>query len=133
MSFKAVLVVEEESFSVLRFEWAFSQQTDELGRPTSRVEGGILRLELDAPPSELLSQWAHSNNKQLDGVLNIYEADRASVRDQVKFFAAHCVQFSKHFQDAHATQGLILKLTLSANKLRFGELEVDNRWPDAAG
>ena len=133
MSFKAVLLVQGESFAVRNFHWAVSQHTDALGRPEARVQGGTLEIELDAPPSEMLTHWATNDTKRHDGVVNVYEADSASVRDEVKFFDAYCVQFNKHFQDAHAAAGMTLRLTLSANKLQYAEVEVDNRWPDVAG
>lgn len=133
MSFKAQLVVQDEIFTLRHFSWALSQQTDVLGRPDARVQGGTVEIELDAQPSAVLAFWATDDTKRFDGVVNVFEADSESVRDQVQFFDAHCVALSKHFQDAHAAQGMTMRLTLSANKLQYAEMEIDNHWPDVAG
>ena len=132
MSFKAELVVEDQTFTVRQFSWAVSQQTDQLGRPDARVHGGTLELTLDAPPSDLLQGWARSHTRRLDGVVNVYEDDKNAIRDVVRFFAAHCTSFHRDFQDAHAAQGMTTVLSLSANKIQYAELEVHNRWPDVA-
>ena len=132
MSFRAELVIQDEIFVVRQFSWAISQQTDQLGRPDARVHGGTLELTLDAPPSDLLQDWARSHTKRLNGRVQVYEADSATVRDVVSFFAAHCTSLHRDFQDAHAAQGMTMVLALSANKLQYAKMEVHNRWPDIA-
>lgn len=132
MSFSASLLIEGETFTVRHFQWAISQQTDELGRPAARVQGGTIAITLDSQPSEVLEHWALDDTKRFDGVLHVLEADSYAIRDQLKFFGAHCVGLAKQFQDAGATQGMAMHLTLSADKLQFAEAELANNWPDAA-
>ncbi len=132
MSFKAELVVQGQTFAVRHFQWAIRQHTDELGRPDARVHGGTLELELAAQPSELLEHWALNDTHRLDGMVIVLEPDSPTVRDKVKFFGAYCVGFEKNFQDAHAVGGMTMRLSLSANKLQYDEVEIDNKWPDAA-
>ena len=133
MSFHAQLSVQDEVFTVRQLSWTISQATDVLGRPDARVRGGTVEMELDAQPSELLHFWATDDMKRLDGAVVFFEADRAAIRDRLAFFDAHCVQFSKQFQDANSRRGMTMRLTLSANKLQFGEMEIHNNWPDLAG
>ena len=133
MSFYAQLLVQEEVFTVSQVSWSLDQATDVLGRPDAQVRGGTVEIELAAQPSEVLHFWATDDTKRFDGVLTFFEADRAAVRDRLAFFEAHCVRLSKHFQDANASRGMTMRLTLSANKLRFGEVEIHNNWPDGAG
>jgi len=132
MSFSAYLLVQNETFTVRSFHWAIKQHTDELGRPTARVEGGILDITLDSQPNEALHFWAIDDTKQFDGVLNVLEEDSRAIRDQLAFFGAHCVGLTKQFQDANSTRGMTMHLTLSANKLTHGEITIDNKWPTAA-
>jgi hypothetical protein len=42
------------------------------------------------------------------------------------------VHLSKHLQHGSTAGSMLMQLTLSANKLQFGETEIHNHWPDAA-
>ena len=130
MSFNAQFIVQDETFRVRQLSWGVSQQTDVLGQPDARVQGGGIEIELDAQPSAVLHFWAADDTKRFDGEVTVFEDDRATVRDRLEFFDAHCVAFGKHFQNASAAGAMTMRLTLSANKIRFAELEVDNRWPN---
>ena len=96
------------------------------------MQGGTLELELDAQPSEVLHFWATDDTKRYNGVVNVFEADSELVRDKLAFFDAHCVRLSKHLQHGSTTGSMTMQLTLSANKLQFGETEIHNHWPDVA-
>ena len=130
MSFNVQLIVQDEIFRVRQFNWSFSQETDELGRADSNVQGGSIEIEIEAQPNAVLHFWAANHTKRFDGVVTVSEDDRATVRDRLEFFDTYCVMLSKHFQDASATESMTMRLTLSANKLRFAEVEIDNRWPN---
>lgn len=132
MSFSAYLIVESETFTVRDFHWVIKQQTDELGRPGARVEGGTIDITLDSRPNETLHFWAIDDTKRFDGVLNVLEEDSQGIRDQLKFFGAHCIGLKKQFQDSHSARGMLMHLTLSADKLQYGEVTIDNNWPDTA-
>ena len=73
---------------------------------------------------------ALDDNKRFDGVLNVLEEDSRAIRDQIKFLGAYCIGLKKQFRDARSKQGMTMHLTLSADKLQYGEAELDNRWPD---
>lgn len=133
MSFHAQLTVQDEVFTLLHLSWTIGQHTDELGRPSAYVHGGTLEIELDAQPSEVLHFWAVSDTKRFDGVIDVFEPDSPVVRDRLMFFDASCVLLGKQFQDAHSSQGMTMRLTISANKLQFKEMTLDNKWPDVAG
>ncbi len=109
-----------------------SQQTDELGRPDARVHGGTVELELDSQPNELLEHWALHDTKRLDGLVQVLAADQQAVQNELRFFGACCVGLTKHYQDAHSQRGMTMDLRLSANRLQYGEAELDNRWPGTA-
>ncbi|GAB3637092.1 hypothetical protein GCM10027422_26820 [Hymenobacter arcticus] len=67
MSFYAQLLVQDELFTLRQFSWAISQQADMLGRPSARMQGGTLELELelelDAQPSD--AQLGHRRYQAL--------------------------------------------------------------------
>lgn len=129
MSFEAKLVVQGEKFNVRRFDWQVSQRTDAINRPDAIVQGGQLRIELDSRPSDLLHFWALDDTKQFSGELQVLDATSGSVRKTIEFADAYCVGLSKRFDGSGSTQGMIMTLSLSADKLTCGEMTINNAWP----
>lgn len=129
MSFEAKLVVQSEEFNVRRFDWQVSQRTDAINRPDAIVQGGQLRIELDSRPSDLLHFWALDDTKQFSGELQVLDATSGSVRKTIEFADAYCVGLSKRFDGSGSTQGMIMTLSLSADKLTCGEMTINNAWP----
>jgi len=137
MSFKALLIVQKESFNVRRFDWEVHQNTDAINRPDAYVHGGTLNLELDSEPSDLLQSWALADTIKLEVTLKVFKADGVGERKLIRFSDAYCVEFSKRFNslgtgnDTLTKQSMVMFLTVSANKLICGEMTIDNQWPAA--
>ena len=130
MSFSAALIVNNKQYSVRRFGWGVRQNTDQVGRPDARVQGGQLQIELDSEPDEALHHWALDDVKKLSGELVVFAANnRFSRRKTITFQDAYCVGMSKQFDGSASEQGMTMALTLSANKLSCGEVTLDNKWP----
>ncbi len=130
MSFNAVFTVNDKEYSVLRFSWSLEQNTDQVGRPNARVQGGQLQVELDSEPDEVLHHWAMDDTKKLNGELVVSADDsRYSRRKTILFEEAYCVGLSKQFDGSASKRGMTMRLTLSANKLSCGEVKLDNKWP----
>ena len=130
MSFSAALIVNSKSYSVRRFSWGVHQKTDAVGRPDARVQGGQLQVELDSEADDTLHHWALDDTKRLDGELVVFAADnRFSRRKTIEFEDAYCVGLAKRFDGSASGHGMTMTLTLSANRLSIGEVELDNKWP----
>jgi hypothetical protein len=130
MSFSAALIIANKSYTVRHFSWGVQQNTDVVGRPDARVQGGQLVVELDSEPDETLNHWALDDTKKMSGELAVFAADnRLSRRKTIKFEDAYCVGMSKLFDGSASDQGMTMTLTLSANKLSSGEVTLDNKWP----
>ena len=130
MSFSAALIVNGKNYSVRRFIWGVQQNTDAVGRPDARVQGGQLQVELDSEADEALHHWALDDTKKMSGELVVFAPDnRDSRRKTIEFTDAYCVGLSKHFDGSASSQGMTMTLTLSANQLSIGEVELDNKWP----
>jgi hypothetical protein len=132
MSFSAAFLVDgsDTTYVVRRFSWSLRQQTDVVGRPDARVQGGQLQVELDSVPDETLHHWALDDTKKMSGRLVVAAADNASVpRKTITFTDAYCVGLSKLFDGSASAQGMTMTLTLSADKLQSGEVTLDNKWP----
>ena len=130
MSFSAALIVNNKSYSVRRFIWGVQQNTDAIGRPDARVQGGQLQVELDSEADETLHHWGLDDTKKMSGELVVFSADnRLSRRKTIRFTDAYCVGLGKHFDGSSSGHGMTMTLTLSANRLNVGEVELDNNWP----
>lgn len=132
MSFSAKLFIDgsETDYVVRRFSWSLRQQTDVVGRPDARVQGGQLQVEVDSQPDELVHHWALDDTKKMSGRLVVAAADDASVaRKIITFTDAYCIGMSKQFDGSASVQSMTMTLTLSADKLKSGSIELDNKWP----
>ncbi|RZK11956.1 MAG: hypothetical protein EOO56_28545 [Hymenobacter sp.] len=132
MSFSAKLIVDggDMDYVVRRFSWGLRQQTDLVGRPDARVQGGQLQVEIDSVPDELLHHWALDDTKKLSGKLIVATADDGSAaRKTITFTDAYCVGLNKLFDGSASTQPMTMTLTLSADKLQSGGVLLDNMWP----
>lgn len=130
MSFSAKLFIDGGDYVVRRFTWSLRQQTDLMGRPDARVQGGQLSVEVDSVPDEVVHEWALSDAKQLSGKIVVAAADNASAaRKTIVFTEAYCIGLSKQFDGSASAQSMTMTLTLSANKIKSGDVELDNQWP----
>lgn len=129
MSFKAQLLVQNETYTVNRFHWDISQNTDVIGRPDARVQGGQLHVELDSRPDDMLQHWAADDTKKIEGKLVIFESDSPAVRKTITFHDAFCIGLSKNFDGSGSSNGMTMTLLLSADQLVYGEVTIKNEWP----
>ncbi|GAA4027410.1 type VI secretion system tube protein TssD [Hymenobacter glaciei] len=130
MAFSAALILANKSYTVRRFNWGVQQNTDAVGRPDARVQGGQLMVELDSEPDETVQHWALDDTKQMSGELVVFSAaNRLARRKTIRFEEAYCVGLSKNFDGSGSAQGMTMTLTVSANKLSSGEVTLDNKWP----
>lgn len=130
MSFSAALIVNNKQYSIRRFSWGMQQNTDIVGRPDARVQGGQLQVELDSEPDEVLHHWALDDTKKMSGEIVVFAADnRLARRKTIRFEDAYCVGLGKQFDGSASEMGMTMTLTLSANRLSNGEVTLDNKWP----
>jgi hypothetical protein len=130
MAFSAALILANKNYTVRRFSWGVQQNTDAVGRPDARVQGGQLTVELDSEPDESLQHWALDDTKQMGGELVVFSANnRLARRKTIRFEGAYCVGLSKSFDGSASDQGMTMTLSLSANKLSSGDVTLDNKWP----
>lgn len=130
MSFSSAFIVNNKSYSVRSFMWSVQQRTDAMGRPDARVQGGQLVVELDSEADETLHHWGLDDTKKMSGELVVFSPDnRLSRRKTIKFTDAYCIGLGKRFDGSASGNGMTMTLTLSANRLNIGEVELDNNWP----
>ncbi|UOQ74812.1 type VI secretion system tube protein TssD [Hymenobacter cellulosilyticus] len=129
MSFHAELNLEGRTYVVRRFGWSIGQGTDAVGRPEAKVQGGRLQVELDSQPDDLLHHWALDDTKKMNGSISVFHSDVRAVRKTIAFEEAFCVGLRKEFSAAKNAQNMTMSLSLSANRLKIGSVEIDNKWP----
>jgi hypothetical protein len=131
MSFNAKLFIDgAATHTVRRFSWSLRQQTDLVGRPDARVQGGQLLIEVDSQPDDVVHHWALDDTKKLSGRILVESDDDASMSRKTLIFSdAYCIGLSKQFDGSASNQSMTMTLTLSANKIQSGSVTLDNQWP----
>lgn len=105
------------------------QNTDAVGRPNARMQGGQLIGEPGSEPDETMRHWALDDTRQ-SGELMVFSASNPVARRKtIRFEGACCMGLSKRFDDSASDQGMAMTLTISANKLSSCEVTLYNNWP----
>jgi hypothetical protein len=65
--------------------------------------------------------------RELNGSINFYKADNETKLKEIKFENAFCIDFTEIFEEA-LEESLVTKLTISAEKLSIGNVDLDNQW-----
>lgn len=129
MSFEAELRLEGNTYRLNGLSLDISQEVDDLGRPASASQGGIIKLEMDALKDETIVDWVMDPNKQLGGTITFYRTDETSKLKEISFENAYCTELREKYLGAAFADRLITLLTISAEKVSIGSVEMDNQWP----
>jgi hypothetical protein len=97
MSFRAVLKIEDKSFSLLTLMSTMWQKTDAKGRPVSQVRAGGFEFFLRGSDDDFMPSWASDKKKTHDGTITIYEWDQDVKVRETSFKKAYLLEFCESF------------------------------------
>ena len=130
-SFSAVFdAAGSEECEVVSCSYSFNQTTDDKGRPSSVVQGGTVKVTIVSTDSTKLISWSLDPYKRADGKIVFKRGDQNSKMKEISFKEAYCVGYTENF-DARGDQtqaSMVLSLVISANILRVGDAEINNKW-----
>ena len=130
-SFSAVFdAAGSEECEVVSCSYSFNQTTDDKGRPSSVVQGGTVKVTIVSTDSSKLISWMLDPYKRADGKIVFKRGDQNSKMKEISFKEAYCVSYTENF-DARGDQtqaSMVLSLVISANILRVGDAEINNKW-----
>lgn len=105
------------------------QSTDAVGRPSSATRGGKLRLELDVVEDDTLSEWMADPHKKLNGSVRYYRTSEEATLKEIQFDDAYCIEYVERFDGTQSSLPMTTTLTISAQKLKIGQVSLENNWP----
>ncbi|WP_018620714.1 type VI secretion system tube protein TssD [Spirosoma luteum] len=129
MSFRTELSVDGNTYPIRQVSLEISQTIDAVGRPSSATQGGKIRLEIDVADDDTLSEWMADPHKTLGGSIRYYRTDEDATLKELKFEDAFCVDYIERFDGTQSGQPMTTAITISAQKLKIGQVSVENNWP----
>jgi hypothetical protein len=130
MSFTAVLNIDQQNLNVLACDFAFNQQVDTTGKPSSKPQGGIINVVIESTMDTSLFEWMISNHQTRNGAIIFKRRDVNSRMKDLEFKDAYCVHYREMFV-ATGEHPMQIQLTLSAKELKMGNARYANPWPVA--
>jgi hypothetical protein len=127
MSFKAELVLDGNTYILNSVFFQIDQAIDKFGRPSSIAKGGKIDIELFTVDDDVIFDWMVHPVKTLNGSINLYEADNETKLKEIQFENGYCIAYTEIFEQS-SSENLVTKLTISAEKLSIGNIDLDNQW-----
>lgn len=101
MSFKAKMIIGENEYNILNFEYEMSQAIDRNGVPRANVVGNLMILTLEATSrNSEITEWATDNNMKKDGRIEFYRRDGDAAGKKINFSDAYLI-YHKDVFDAN--------------------------------
>lgn len=130
MSFKAKATIDGHDFDVLHCSYAFRRDVDPKGRPSSNVYGGTVQLEIESTAdTSVLSTMLNNVYKAVSGKVTFQKREEDAKMKELTFEDAYIVQYSESL-DIVGDNPMTISFVVSARKLKVGEAEHVNDWPD---
>lgn len=101
MSFKAKMIIGDNEYNVLNFEYEMSQAIDRNGVPRANVVGNLMILTLEASSrNSEITEWATDNNMRKNGCVEFYRRDGDAAGKKISFNDAYLI-YHKDVFDAN--------------------------------
>lgn len=131
MAFRAELTIGSTKYDVLNCAFNMSRDTDPKGRPSSKVYGGRITFEIESTSdTTIIENMVNSQFKPFSGSVVFKKTDEDAKMKELSFENSYIVHYSEGI-DASGVNPMTTKFTISAETIKLGNAEHDNRWPKA--
>ncbi|WP_299610128.1 type VI secretion system tube protein TssD [uncultured Aquimarina sp.] len=114
MSFKATLYIFEKEYPLLDLDYNLIQNTDDTGRPNSRVHGGKINVSVQATKDDSgIEGTMISATQMVEGKIVVYKRDGMQKDFEIKFANTY-LSFLKYRFNHQSTDNLVMDITFSA-------------------
>lgn len=131
MAFRATLNLAGKDHDVLNCDFTMSRDTDPKGRPSSGVYGGRISFEIESTTdTSIIESMVNNQFKPFEGSVIFKKTDEDAKMKEISFKNAYIV----HYQEGIEAKGetpMTVKFTVSAESIKLGNADHDNRWPKA--
>lgn len=126
MNLIAILVVGIEEYELANLDFSIDQAIDHKMQPQHEVYGGIFEVELSRQVSPILYKWMVNHWEQRDGRIDFRDEGGQNM-NTIYFEKAYCVNYRQQVS-ATGTESLTTWITITAGKISFNTIELDNNW-----
>ena len=131
MAFRAELKMGGKTHDVLTCTFNMSRDTDAKGRPSSNVYGGRITFEVESTAdTSIIEAMVNSQFKPFAGTVTFKKHDEDAKMKELSFENGYIVHYQEGI-DANGENPMVIKFTISAETIKLGNAEHDNRWPKA--
>ncbi len=125
MSFKAKMTVSGKDYPVVSLSYGLNQSVDQSGRPTSEVKGQNITVVVESSEDNSLMEWAVDSYGKKNGSIVFNKIDSDQKMKQLDFTDGYITSYSENF----GGETMMMTVSISCRKLKVGNAEVDNAWP----
>jgi hypothetical protein len=130
MSFKATLKLGGTEFDVLHTDYAFRRDVDAKGRPSSGIYGGRVNIRVESTDdTSILESMLNNVYKAQGGTITFQKRDEDAKMKELTFEDGYIVEYTE-ILDVVGKEPMFINFTVSARKLKVGNAEHENDWPD---
>ncbi len=131
MAFRAELNIAGAKFDILNCSFNMSRDTDPKGRPSSNVYGGRISFEIESTSdTSIIEKMVNSQFKPFSGSVTFKKHDEDAKMKELSFENSYIVYYQEGI-DVKGDTPMTIKFTISAETIKLGNAEHDNRWPKA--
>lgn len=122
----SIMGLYKDSYELDSCSYGFSQGVDSDGKAQTEVRGGNIHITVPGiPPMEII-EWGLSSRKYNDGVIVICD-DNDMPLEKIKFKSGACIGMEISYSQK-GKEYIATKLTIQANVIAVGNVELVNHW-----
>ena len=130
MSFKATLSLGQKEYRLISCDFALNRNTDNIGRPTSLWNGGMINMSVEATDDSSLMEWCVKQADQKDGEISFQKIDGESSMIKMSWKHGYIVSYAVTYSEGGA---MYINFSVSAMELTYGKGTHKKPWPKGAG
>jgi len=125
MSFKAKMTVDGTDYNVMSCAYGLSQSVDASGRPTSEAKSTDITVLVESSEDNSLMEWAVDSYGKKNGSIVFNKIDQDQKMKQLDFTDGYLTSYAETF----GGDTMMMSVSISCRKIKVGNAEVDNGWP----
>ncbi|PAM95947.1 hypothetical protein B4N84_05200 [Flavobacterium sp. IR1] len=129
MSFLAKLLIDGGEHNVLDFNIQFQSKKDTSGKPFGGVDGGTIKIVIEADQHTDFLSWILNDNLAKEGKIVFYRRDALGKMKDLKFEGAHCIAYEEEFSST-SNSPMTIKMEIMAKEIIFRDAKFSNDWTD---
>lgn len=97
MSITTKIHIEDKVFNVLKYQVNFHQPSNNIGRPSGKVTGGLWQVTIEATRDSFFLEWAVSKNTIKNVAIVQSQTSMSSKSKTIELYDVHCLVTSDDF------------------------------------